>query len=256
MQFLQVSRNDMVTYGIDFPTTFSLTPLTTAFNNKPSLLSTITGLLTFGGGKSLMGIGIVNPSLVAQMSHSSGKLLLQTQVRGLSSQKAVFHAGERYPILTGSYSAGQLPSQQFNNAPAPSFSFEDLGLTLTVTPFVHGLDDVSLDIDAQFKVLTGRSLNGLPIISARSVKDVTRLKFGEWALIAGLMQIQEARLVSGLAGLATIPYLGPLFSVHTRDDTTDQLLVLLRPVLLSPPPNAGTRRSFRTGTDTRPLTPL
>ena len=33
VKFLEVSRNDMITYGIDFPTLFSLTPLTTWLNN-------------------------------------------------------------------------------------------------------------------------------------------------------------------------------------------------------------------------------
>src|ERR1039457_2310927 len=36
MQFLEVSRNDMVTYGINFPQLFSLNTLTTAFNNLTS----------------------------------------------------------------------------------------------------------------------------------------------------------------------------------------------------------------------------
>ena len=102
LEFLEVTRNDMITYGIDFPTSFSLVPLTTFMNNSPSL-SGVAGLLAFGGGKTLMGIGIINPSLVAKMSDSSSKLLLKTEMRSVDGQPAALHVGDRYPILTSGY---------------------------------------------------------------------------------------------------------------------------------------------------------
>ena len=70
MQLITVSRNDTVTYGLDFPTLFSLSPLTTWMNNKVSIPQGIAGLLTFGGGKTLFGLGFVTPSLVAQLTSS------------------------------------------------------------------------------------------------------------------------------------------------------------------------------------------
>lgn len=256
MQFLEVSRNDMITYGMEFPTTFSLTPLTMIHQNVPTLLANLAGFLAFGGGKTLIGIGIGNPTLVAQMSQSTGKLLLQMQLQSASGQKATFHVGERYPIMTGGYNAGTAATGQLGIAAPPSFSFQDLGLELTVTPMVNGVESVSLDIDASFKVLTGASVNGLPVISNREVKNVTRLKFGEWALIGGLLTTNEARIISGLPGISEIPYLGLLTSTHEHDQSNDQVLVLLRPVLLSLPASESVRRSFLAGSETRPLTPL
>lgn len=253
MQFLEVSRNDTITYGMQFPTTFSLTPLTTVYNNVPSLLSGLAGFLTFGGGKTLLGIGIGNPTLVAQMSKSSGKLLLDMQLQSASGQKATFHVGERYPIMTGGYGAGTTTGL---SSLAPTFSFQDLGLEMVVTPVVNDVESVSLDIDASFKVLTGQSINGLPVISNREVKNNARLKFGEWALIGGLLTANEARIISGLPGISEIPYLGLLTSTHEHDQSDDQVLVLLRPVLLSLPANENVPRAFLTGSETRPLTPL
>jgi general secretion pathway protein D len=256
MQLLQVSRNDMLTYGVDFPTSFSLSALTTIHGNAPSLMSGLAGLLTFGGGKSLIGMAIGSPTLVAQMSESTGNLLLSLQLRSLSGQKATFKVGERYPVLTGGYGTATSALGVGGSTPAPSFAFQDLGLTLAVTPVVHNTESVSLDIDAEFKVLTGASVNGLPVISNREVKNVTRLKFGEWALIGGLLTTNEGRTIAGLAGLSSIPYLGPLFSTHERDRTNDELLVLLRPVLLTLPASESVLHSFRTGSENRPLTPL
>jgi general secretion pathway protein D len=93
------------------------------------------------------------------------------------------------------------------------------------------------------------------VISNRAVKNVTRLNFGEWSIISGLLTTNEARTLSGLAGLNRIPFLGPLTNTHTRDNQRDQVILLLRPTLLSPPPSDALR-SFFTGSENRPLTPL
>jgi len=252
LQLLQVSRNDVITYGIDFPNMLSFSSLTTAFNNVIAPPTGIGGLLAFGGGKTLIGIGVANAAAVAQMSQSTGKLLLDSELRTLSGKKATMHVGERYPILTGSY--GTVPVGGYITPPA--FNYVDLGLGMTVTPRVHDRNEISLDLEATYSVLSGTSVNDIPVIANRSIKQDIRLQFDQWAIISGLLQTNEARTIAGLAGISRIPVLGPLTSTHEHDTSTDEVLVLLRPVLLTLPPNETKVHSIRTGSDTRPLTPL
>lgn len=255
VRFMEVSRNDMLTYGVDFPNVFSLTALTKWMNNAATLPATASGLLTFGAGKTLMGMGIIDPSLVARMSQSSGGVLLDAQMRSIDGQPATFHIGDRYPITTGGFYGPASFTPPGTYVPPPSFTYEDLGLSLKVTPQVNGAG-VTLDVDAQFKVLAGRQVNGIPVISSRSIKSRTRLETGQWAAVGGLMNSSEARLLSGVPGLARIPYLGALTSTHGRDRGTTQVLLLMRPRLETLPASEFPTRAIRFGAEARPVTPI
>jgi type II secretory pathway component GspD/PulD (secretin) len=256
MDFVEVNKTRNLNYGLPLPSSFPLASFSTFMNNVPQLAQNISGMLRFGGGAALIGIGIANLQLVASLTNSDSKLLLHANARSVDGQPATIKVGQKYPILTAGYFGPASFSGPGAYTPPPSFTFEDLGLTLKATPHTHGLDEVTLSVEAEFKVLAGSASNGIPIISNRSLKSDVTLKMGEWAVVAGLIDDEDARSIAGIAGLARIPVIGPLTSNVTHTSSDDRVVIMLRPTLLTPPPDGSVTHVYRMGAETRPLTPL
>jgi Flp pilus assembly secretin CpaC len=253
VEFLELTRAAETSYGLSLQTMFPLVNFGDWFHSKPSVPSGFTKFLTFGGGKTLFGIGVTDAKMFARMSRSLGRALLRTEMRATDGQAASVHVGDKYPIMTGGF-LGDI-SGETSTFP-PQFNFEDLGLVLKVTPKVHGMEEVTLDFEAEFKVLTGESFNNIPVISNRKMTSQIRLRTGEWAVVAGMLVAQETRSVTGPAGLSQVPGLGRLFREHTRSDDERQILLVLKPALLSLPPNQLPTQAVWTGSENRPPAPL
>jgi type II secretory pathway component GspD/PulD (secretin) len=272
MQFLEVDRSSLLSYGFLLPFKFPIT-----FIGGQALASQVTdpvqkALLAALGtaiplakvanlNPIMFGVGIANAGLFGTMTRSSSKTLLDTSVRALDGSTADFHVGSKYPILTGQLlggtstaATGTTPATQLSTV--PSFNFEDLGLVLKVTPHVHGTEEVSLEVTAEFKVLSGRSANGIPVIATRKLESRVRVRDGEWAVVAGLMSLSDAKSITGAPLLSRIPGIGNALSDNERSRIGTDVIIMLRPVLLDAPPDPGLTRQLWLGSETRLEIPL
>src|SRR4029077_2164428 len=102
-------------------------------------------LATFGNGLTLMGVSL--GTLGATLSTTQGNLrsLQHVTLRAAQGKDATMTLGTRYPIVNATFAplfnTSSISSAIQNNsfvAPIPSFTYEDIGLTLKVKPYVHG----------------------------------------------------------------------------------------------------------------------
>ena len=257
VEFLDVSDSDVVNYGFNVTNNIPAVYLGRILNNVVTYPSGITNLLTFGAGKTLIGVGVAQAQALFNQTVSSSRTLFRTQIRSADGQPATLHVGEKYPVITMAY-AGQVPTGQQNQvyAPPPSFTYEDLGVEVKATPHIHGTGEVTLAVDTSFELLTGDSVNNVPIIARRQLTTQVRLREGEWAVVAGLISSTDSKAVTGFWGLAQVPLLGELFKQTTKQTVVENLLIAIRPHLLSLPPDRIARRELRVGTETRPFIPF
>ncbi len=215
------------------------------------------GHVTLGGGETLFGIQIADSNFEASASHAESRLLTSFRLRATDGLAASMHIGDHYPIVNAVFSPIVFTDQIRNlqqsgqlRPPFPSFTFEDLGLILKVTPRIHDSQEVSLSLEAAFRLLSGDSLNGIPVISDRKFTSAVRLREGQTSIISGLVVSQVTRSRSGLAGLL-------LLSHNTWQFDYNELLVTITPRLISlPPADQFPQRAFYFGTDLRPISPL
>ena len=197
-------------------------------------------LATFGGGKTFMGLSLDQLTATLQMNESWVKGLEHAILRAESGGESTFRVGERFPIMNASFApvfnspaiAKVIGNQSFT-APFPSFSYEDLGLSVKAKPQVHGMSDVALELDVEVRSLGGTSLNGVPVLNNRQFKGAISLKDGEPAVVASSLTHTEQRSLAGIPGVGDIPLLNKISASNTLEDDSDELLLVITPHIVS-----------------------
>jgi general secretion pathway protein D len=197
-------------------------------------------IATFGGGLTLMGLSLDTASFQASINESTVKSLEHSYLRTAQGDQATLHIGSRYPILNASFApvfntaaiSKVIQNNSFQSA-FPSFNYEDIGLTMKAKPSVSGNLDVSLDLEMQFRALGGTSINGVPVITNREYKGSIGLKNGEPAVIAGSVSSSEQRSLNGVPGLGNIPGLKNIVATNNKQETDDELLIVITPHVLT-----------------------
>jgi type II secretory pathway component GspD/PulD (secretin) len=182
-----------------------------------------SSLVLFGGGWTETGAEWNTTSANMLLSSSDVRSLSQMQLRVLDQEEATFRSGERYPIMTSSYTA--LASNSSSTATTPQIQYEDLGLTLKIRPHIEGENEVLLDLNLKVESLAGSTINDIPVLANRRYTSVVALRLGESALVASAMSKEDSLAITGIPGLSEI---AGLHNATDRQDTTDDLdLVIL-----------------------------
>ncbi|MBI3682712.1 MAG: hypothetical protein HY235_20245 [Acidobacteria bacterium] len=222
------------------------------FRIIPEFVPGFTKYVVFGGGLSTIALAIMDSQLFASISSSQSQALFRAQVRSLDAQTATFHVGDKYPIVTQQYL--NTPGSVSPLATPTSFQFEDLGLSLKITPRIHDDREISLQVEAEFKLLGNGSYNGVPVIANRKFASSVRLRNGEYAVLAGLLSSAEARGISGLPWLGQTPLLSSLTANNTRSKESGETLVVIKPHILDSPATEMATPVIYTGTEARWVT--
>jgi general secretion pathway protein D len=188
-------------------------------------------IVTFGGGLTLFGVSV--PPLTANLSLNESKIttLEKASIEASQNNPASFHVGNRYPILTQSFSSG-LAATGVNIGVVgaiPGFTYEDLGVLLKAKPRIHGSTAVTLDMELTIKSLGAQVVNSIPVIQNREYKGAIMVKDGEPAVIAGMISKGESKSLVGPPGIGSIPGLNRLVSDEIKSKDTTELIITITP---------------------------
>jgi Flp pilus assembly secretin CpaC len=116
-----------------------------------------------------------------------------------------------------------------NQQPYPGSEYQDIGLKIKATPSLHENNEVTLQLDFDIKSLSGTSINGIPVISSRTLTQTVRLKEDQTSLLTGLLNRQETKTITGIPGLAPLPIVGYAFGKHDNSFSDTEMLILITP---------------------------
>ena len=235
VEILEVSRTRTKELGLNLSQNqiggiFSpekLPPATGTTDAQPFNLNTITQ------GVSTADFYLTVPQAIVRFLQTdvNTRFLAQTQMRGSEGAQLELKVGADEPYLTTSFSPISTGGANVN--PLSSYTFRTVGITVRATPrLITDEGDILLELFMENATLGPARIVGgqtAPSFPTRSVTTKLRLRDGESHLLAGLLQDDERRAMTGFPGVMSVPILKDLFSAS--DDTIGQtdIVMLLTP---------------------------
>jgi general secretion pathway protein D len=145
-------------------------------------------------------------------------------------KQAKFFNGETRPVVTGSITSGTV------GGTTSTVTQQQIGTTVTVTPFIGVDGSVQLDIVQDVQDVIGTvpvDNNQQYIIGQRQTTSYVTTKTGEIIVLGGFRKNIQVRERSRLG---PIPFLGDLFGRRTKNDSRQELVFFLRPTVLTNSP--------------------
>lgn len=231
----QVSGSFTRSFGVTVPTQFQVFYIPTA--SAAALIAQAlvqqgsATLNNFNIGTRNLGLVLPSASVQAAQSQSNIRTLDQVTLRALQGEPAILKIGQRYPIVTSTYSS--VTNSTTFNPPAPTFSYVDLGFDLKATPAIHRDGTIGVQLELQLSALGTQPANGLPEILNSQFSGFVDAKDGEPIVAAGNIMRSTLRTRSGLPGLAVIPGLGNVFSNASKQENDDELIIVITPHIIA-----------------------
>ncbi len=193
-------------------------------------------LATFGGGNTFEGLSLGTLGAQLSMNENWVKEVQDLTVRVSQGEETTLKVGSRYPILNAifapifnSSAISQVIQNNSFQAPFPSFTYEDLGISMKIKPNVYGDSAIGMHLEMQLKTLAGPSSNGVPVIANREFQGSLTLVEGTPAVIAGAVTRSEQKSLTGIPGLGDIPGLNQVMASNSDQEEDDELLIVLTP---------------------------
>ena len=207
-----------------------------------SLLGTIGNFQ----GVPLAGISVGSATFNLLMSSTDVRTLDALQIRASNAETATFRVGSRYPILTSLTTAStsntiaaELAAAGVSSAliaqyggttsstTVPQIQFEDLGVTLKITPSIMDDSEVRLAVDFKIEALDGTGVDGIPILDNHALASTVTVLGGETTMLATLISTNETKLLDGEPGLNDLP--GFQSTDTNTNGTKNELLITVTP---------------------------
>lgn len=220
VEVLEVTRDSEILFGPTLPQSVTYSGVAAA---TPGLapLSTI--------GFGLKHYSIANDTLIDfKKTLSKGDILANPRIRVRNREVAKILIGERVPIVTANVTGtAATVTQQVN--------YIDVGLKLDVNPVISLNNEVAIKIALEVSTIVSFVTSGntrVPQVGTRTAETLLSLKDGETQVLAGLINEEETKSLSGLVGFIDLPVISKLFTSQNLVDNRTEIVLLITPRII------------------------
>lgn len=188
---------------------------------------------TYGGFYSIANSKL-NATIHLLATNNKTQILSRPSILTRSGQQASVMVGQSIPIITNS----QISS--VTNAITNTVTYQDIGIILTVTPFITADGNVEMIVSPQTSSLSSQTVpisNGVnsPIINKTSADTVVITPSDQTVIIGGLISNQKNDTVNKVPLLGDLPLVGNLFKHTVTGNSKSELLIFLTPHVVTHP---------------------
>jgi len=211
-----------------------------------SALRTLSDGLVQGSSElftSVLQVGNINDLLSLLQTQGNVQVLSSPRVSTVNNQKAVIRVGSDEYFVTGISNNTTANVSSVTSTPNIELSPFFSGISLDVTPQIAEDDSVILhihpvvsEVTDQLKVFTVGSEDFALPLALRGVREsdsIVRAQSGQVIVLGGLMQERIISQDGKHPGFGHIPVLGALFRQTQRVNEKTELVILLRPMVVS-----------------------
>jgi type II secretory pathway component GspD/PulD (secretin) len=179
----------------------------------------------FGKEVSIFGQAFQLSTLIeAAESANLAKTLVAPRVVTVNNQPANINITRKIPYRSTVIGAGGVQSE--------TFSYEDIGIQMTITPNITNNDYVRMRIQPTQRILIGQVGLARPTIDERVSMTNVIVKDEDTAVVAGLRQQSFNETGLGVPWLNQIPVMGWLFKSKTYGNRKTDLMAFVTPHII------------------------
>jgi general secretion pathway protein D len=178
-------------------------------------------------------LNLLDAKLSANDGSKRARINASPKLMAVDNTPVTFNVGRSVSVQTGTVTTPG--GTNTNNSTSSTFQYLQTGISVSITPRISAGGLVNLEITQEISEPTPSSIQGNtnPDISKTALKNTVLAQDGETIVMAGLIREKIADGTSGLPGVSRVPVLGGLFGRQTYNVDKQELLVLVRPVVVA-----------------------
>jgi MSHA biogenesis protein MshL len=188
------------------------------------------------------------------------RVLSSPKISVLNNQSSILKVVDNKVYFTIEVTAGTPAAPGVAATPATyttTINTVPIGFLMTVIPQISESNEVTLNLRPTISRITGYASdpspllaqygvsNRIPEVQTREMESVLRVQSGGVAILGGLMQDSRNNNSDEVPGLNRLPLVGNLFKYRDEGSKKTELVIFLRPTVLTDPTLDGDLREFR-----------